>query len=408
MGDVHALPGHPHAIALDRLGQDHRRLALVLDRSLVGGIDLDGIMPTAIQAPYILVGQGGDHVRQFRVLAKEMLAGVSPALGFVGLIVAVQTLLHALEQQALFIPGQEGIPVAAPDHLDDVPAGAPEVRLQLLDDLAIAAHRAIQTLEIAVDHEDQVIQPLPRRQGDGAQGLGLVHLAIAEEGPDPAALGVHQAPVMQIAHEARLVDGHEGAEPHGHGRELPEVRHQPGVGIGGEAVAVHLLAEVVELLLGDPAFQIGAGIDARRRMALKEHQIAAMILGPGLEKVVVAHVHQGRRGGKGGDVPAQLGGEPVGLHHHGHGVPAHEGANAPLHGPVAGKLFLLGDRDGIEIGRVGAEGQIGPRAARLVDQAFEQEMRPLHALVLQHRLQGIQPLLGLLRIDVGFVAHGPS
>ncbi len=47
-----------------------------------------------------------------------------------------------------------------------------------------------------------------------------------------------EAAVLEIAVEARLVDGHDRAETHRDGGELPEVGHQPGVGVGGEAAAV--------------------------------------------------------------------------------------------------------------------------------------------------------------------------
>jgi hypothetical protein len=77
-----------------------------------------------------------------------------------------------------------GVPVAAPDHLDDVPAGAAEDRLEFLDDLAVAAHRAVEPLQVAVDDEDQVVELLARGERDGAERLGLVGLAVAEERPD--------------------------------------------------------------------------------------------------------------------------------------------------------------------------------------------------------------------------------
>ena len=57
-----------------------------------------------------------------------------------------------------------GSQYAAPDHLDHVPAGAAEIGFQLLDDLAVAAHRAVEALQVAVDDEDQVVEPLARRQ----------------------------------------------------------------------------------------------------------------------------------------------------------------------------------------------------------------------------------------------------
>ena len=54
------------------------------------------------------------------------------------------------------------IPVRAPQHLDDVPARAGEQRLQLLDDLAVAAHRTVEPLQVAVDDEGEVVELLAR------------------------------------------------------------------------------------------------------------------------------------------------------------------------------------------------------------------------------------------------------
>ncbi len=74
-------------------------------------------------------------------------------------------------------------------------------------------------------------------QRDRAEGLGLVGLAVAEEGPDlVVGLGVQTA-VLEVVVEARLVDGHDRAETHRHRRELPEIRHQPRVGVGRQAAA---------------------------------------------------------------------------------------------------------------------------------------------------------------------------
>ena len=124
-----------------------------------------------------------------------MLADVGAGLDDVLLVLAVDDLVHALDEEAGVVRLDERVPVAAPDDLDDVPAGAAEGGLQLLDDLAVAAHRAVEALEVAVDDEDQVVELLAGGEGDGAQGLRLVGLAVAEEGPDLAVLGVAQAAV---------------------------------------------------------------------------------------------------------------------------------------------------------------------------------------------------------------------
>jgi hypothetical protein len=89
----------------------------------------------------------------------------------------------ALTEHAVDVAGEQVVPLAAPDDLDDVPAGAPEVRLELLHDLAVAAHRAVEPLQVAVDDEDEVVELLAGGDADGAERLRLVHLAVAEEAP---------------------------------------------------------------------------------------------------------------------------------------------------------------------------------------------------------------------------------
>ena len=155
-----------------------------LDRRLVGVVDLDRIVAAEPQLLQLLVGEVLDHLEQPRIGAEEVLAHVGAVFDGVLLVLAVDDLAHALDEQAVVIGGEERIPVAAPDHLDDVPAGAAEDRLELLDDLAVAAHRAVEALQVAVDDEDQVVELFARRQADRAERLGLVGLAVAEERPD--------------------------------------------------------------------------------------------------------------------------------------------------------------------------------------------------------------------------------
>ena len=96
------------------------------------------------------------------------------------------------------VPLQERIPVAAPDHLDGVPAGPSEYPLQFLNDLAVAAYRTVEALQVAVDHEHQIVEIFPSGERDGAQAFRLVHLAIAAEHPDLAALGLSKAAVLEV------------------------------------------------------------------------------------------------------------------------------------------------------------------------------------------------------------------
>ena len=179
-------------------------------------------------------------------------------------------------------------------------------------------------MQVAVDDEDQVVQFFPGGKPDGAQRFRLIHFAVSHEGPDLAVAGRDQFPVFQVPHEARLVNGHQRPQAHGDGRELPEIGHQPGMRVGGEAVAVNLLAELAYLVFAQTAVQESAGIDTRGRVALDEYQVAALLFRCGAKKMVESHVIQCCGRSKTGDVTAQFGAEPVGPDHHGQRVPAYQ------------------------------------------------------------------------------------
>src|SRR5690606_32539201 len=236
VGDVLALAG-PGAVALDGLGQDDAGLTLVGGRGVVGSVHLVGIVAAAVELPDFLVGHVLDHLLQFRAGAEEVFADIGPVVGLVVLVVAVNGLFHALLQQAVVVAGQQRIPQAAPDDLDHVPVGAAEVAFQLLDDLAVTPYRAIQTLQVAADDENQVVQLRSAGQGDGTQAFGLVAFTVTQDAPDLLLARLDVAAALQVLQEARLVDRLNRPQTHGYGGELPEVRHQPGVRIGGPAVA---------------------------------------------------------------------------------------------------------------------------------------------------------------------------
>ena len=213
---------------------------------------------------------------------------------------------------------------------------------------------------------------------------------------------------MQIPHEARLVDRHQRAQAHRDGRELPEVGHQPGMRVGGQAVTVHLLAEVMQLLLADAPLEVGTCVDPGCRMPLEEHQITLLVVVGRAEEMVVRDVDQRRAGCEAGDMTTELARQPVGLHDHGHRIPAYEGADPTFHRAIAGKRILLGQRDGVQVGGIGAVGEVGARPAGLVDQFFEQKMRPIGAFVFEYAVQGLQPFLSFLGIEIRFRCHEPE
>ena len=140
-------------------------------------------MAAALQCPNLVVGPVLNHSLGTRVASEEVLTDVGAVISLEGLVVAVKRFVHQVNKGIVLVGSEQLIPSAAPNHLDDVPAGALEEGFQFLNDLAITADRAVQTLQVAVDDEGQVVQALLGCQLEHATGLGFVHFAIADESP---------------------------------------------------------------------------------------------------------------------------------------------------------------------------------------------------------------------------------
>src|SRR6476659_1236107 len=290
------------AVALDGLGEDDGGLAGVLSRRLVGRVDLAVVVaPTLEVPPDLVVGPVLDHLGGARVAPEEVVANVLAVVGAEGLVVAVARGVHDVHERTVAVGGQQRVPAATPDDLDDVPAGAAEERLELLDDLAVAADRAVEPLQVAVDDEVEVVELLVGRELKQAARLGLVHLAVAEERPDVLLARVLDAAVVEVLVELRLVDRVHRADAHRHRRELPVVGEQPRVRVGrdGLDLAVDevalLLAEAVELCLGEVPLEEAAGVHAGGGVALEVDLVAAAGVVLAAEEVVHAHLVE-RRG----------------------------------------------------------------------------------------------------------------
>ena len=216
---------------------------------------------------------------------------------------------------------------------------------------------------------------------------------------------------MQVLQEARLVDGHQRAQAHGHRGELPEVGHQLGVGVAGQALAIHFLAEVQQLLLAQAAFQIGACVHAGRYVALEVDAVTAVVFALGVPEVVKACAkHVGQRG-KGANVAAQITTfgwvVAVGLHHHGHGVPAHVGAQAAFDFQVAGALGFLRRLDGVHITGLCRERHVHAVLAGMLQHFFDQLVRVLRTFAVDDGGQRVHPLAGFLGVKAGlYVSAG--
>ena len=210
--------------------------------------------------------------------------------------------------------------------------------------------------------------------------------------------------VLEIAVEARLVDRVEGGQAHRDGGELPEVRHQPGVGVRRQAVArtvLDLLPEPVELVLGEPALEEGAGVDAGRPVALDVDLVAAAGCVLAAEEVVEADLVEAGRRLVGRDVAADLEALAVGAGDHDRGVPADERADPALDVLVAGEPRLALGRDRVDVVGAAERRDTDLLLAGPLEQPQHDVAGPVAAALLEHAVEGLEPVAGLLGVDVG-------
>src|SRR6185437_988042 len=122
--------------------------------------------------------------------------------------------------------------------------------------------------------KNEVVQLFARADGESAEGFNLIRLAVTEEGPDLARGLLDETAIFEVAHEASLVNSVERADSHRNCGETPEIGHEPWVRIGRETrLAAQLVAEVLQVLVGEAAFKISAGIDSGRGVTLDRKSV---------------------------------------------------------------------------------------------------------------------------------------
>ena len=164
VGDVAPRDPRTERPPLQGLGEDHRRPSGVGDRGRVGGVDLAVVVAATTELGEVVIGQVLDELAQPWIRPEEGLADRGAVAHGEALEVAVERLVHLVEQDAVLVARQQVVPLARPDDLDHVPAGAAEDRLELLDDLSVAANRTVEALQVAVHDEGEVVEALAGRR----------------------------------------------------------------------------------------------------------------------------------------------------------------------------------------------------------------------------------------------------
>src|SRR5579863_10186217 len=113
-------------------------------------------MPAALQGVDLLERHVRHECTELRVKGEEVRLIVCAVVGAQGLVLAVDRLREAAKQRVGPVAGKQRVPIRPPQDLDNVPARAVKERLELLDDLAVAAYRSVEALQIAVDDKGQI------------------------------------------------------------------------------------------------------------------------------------------------------------------------------------------------------------------------------------------------------------
>ncbi len=210
---------------------------------------------------------------------------------------------------------------------------------------------------------------------------------------------------MQIAEKSGLIDRHQRPETHRDGRELPEVRHQPGMGIGREALAADFLAEVHQLLFAETALEESARVNAWRAVALEIDQVAAMHLIAGMPEMHKAGIVKGRRRLEARNVAAEFGCFLVRLDDDGGGVPTNIAADALLELSAAGMGRLRFGRNGVDVSGVGGERQLRALASSGCDNRVQDVVDLADSLEGFDGIQGVEPLASFVGLVLDPVVH---
>ena len=83
----------------------------------------------------------------------KVLPDIGPVLDAVLLKLPIDNFVTPLHQSSINIFSEERIPFWSPNYLDDVPPCSTEDRFEFLNDLAVAANRAVESLEVTVNDE---------------------------------------------------------------------------------------------------------------------------------------------------------------------------------------------------------------------------------------------------------------
>ena len=135
-------------------------------------------------------------------------------------------------------------------------------------------------------------------------------------------------------------------------------------------------------------------------MTLNIDQITELLFSCPAEKIVKTNVVKCRARLEAGNMAAKRSVLQVCTHHHRHGVPANQGANGALHEKITGHPGFFTDGDGVPIWGINRVRELGSSFSDFGRQPLQKILGAFHAFSLNDRVDRLDPLLTLNRINV--------
>jgi hypothetical protein len=160
------------------------------------------------------------------------------------------------------------------------------------------------------------------------------------------------------------------------------------------------LTEAVHALRANTTFDECAGVHTWAGVTLEEDLIAAAWVILTAEEVVEANFVKRSRRRVRRNVTADADARTLSAVNHDGCVPAHECADAALVLSIAGKLWLISWRDGVDVVRA-ADNWNADRAARCMSQHLEHDLASaLHTMLVDEGVERLSPFASLVWVNI--------
>ncbi|AIW88360.1 hypothetical protein bwei_5856 [Bacillus mycoides] len=290
VSDVLTFSSVTHTVTLDSVSQDNSSLTLSFLSLLESSVDLLWVVTTSVQSPDLFVSPVSNQSSSFWVLTEEVFSNVSTVLRLESLVVTVNSFVHQLDQLTRSVLSQQFVPTRTPHNLDNVPTSTFEDTFQFVDDLTVTSNWTVQSLQVTVDNENQVVQLFSSSDSDSTLRFWFVHFTVTQESVNSLLRSVLQTSVFQVLQELSLVDSTDWTQTHRNSWELPKFWHQLWVWVRRQTVTVNFLSEVVQLFLSQSTFQESSSVNTWRDVTLEVNQVTTVLFVSSSEEVVETNV----------------------------------------------------------------------------------------------------------------------